>query len=66
METIEKTRSFPNRLICYFVGLFIMTAGIAISVKSNLGVSPVSSIPYTVTRCWKWAKQRFYFTAFWF
>ena len=45
METIEKTRSFPNRLICYFVGLFIMTAGIAISVKSNLGVSPVSSIP---------------------
>ena len=52
METIEKTRSFPNRLICYFVGLFIMTAGIAISVKSNLGVSPVSSIPYTVTRCW--------------
>ena len=52
METIEKTRSFPNRLICYFVGLFIMTAGIAISVKSNLGVSPVSSIPYAVTRCW--------------
>ena len=51
METIEKTRSFPNRLICYFVGLFIMTAGIAISVKSNLGVSPVSSIPYTMTRC---------------
>ena len=48
----EKTRSLPNRLICYFVGLFIMTAGIAISVKSNLGVSPVSSIPYTVTRCW--------------
>ena len=35
METIEKTRSFPNRLICYFVGLFIMTAGIAISVKSR-------------------------------
>jgi uncharacterized membrane protein YczE len=29
-----------------------MTAGIAISVKSNLGVSPVSSIPYTMTRCW--------------
>jgi len=26
-----------------------MTLGIAISVKSNLGVSPVSSIPYTLT-----------------
>ena len=29
-----------------------MTAGIAISVKSNLGVSPVSSIPYTMTKVW--------------
>ena len=29
-----------------------MTAGIAISVKSDLGVSPVSSIPYTITRVW--------------
>ncbi len=37
------------RLVSYFVGLFIMTIGIAISVKSNLGVSPVSSIPYTIT-----------------
>lgn len=29
----------------YLIGLFIMTVGIAVSVKSNLGVSPVSSIP---------------------
>jgi uncharacterized membrane protein YczE len=29
-----------------------MTLGIAISVKSNLGVSPVSSIPYTMTCVW--------------
>lgn len=36
----------------YFVGLFIMTIGISISVKSNLGVSPVSSIPYTITCVW--------------
>ena len=36
----------------YFVGLFLMTIGIAISVKSNLGVSPVSSIPYTMTCVW--------------
>ena len=37
------------RLVAYLGGLFIMTAGIAVSVKSNLGVSPVSSIPYTIT-----------------
>ncbi len=52
MEEKETSRTLCNRLICYFCGLFIMTAGIAISVKSNLGVSPVSSIPYTMTKCW--------------
>lgn len=30
----------------------VITMGIALSVKSNLGVSPVSSIPYTVTCVW--------------
>ncbi len=54
----EKSRLVLNRfnlhvrLAMYFVGLFIMTAGIALSVKSNLGVSPVSSIPYTMTCVW--------------
>ena len=42
-----------SRLIRYFLGLFIMTTGIAIYVKYYLGVSPVSSIPYTMTRCWE-------------
>ena len=41
-----------TRLINYFVGLFIMTVGIAFSIKSNLGVSPVSTIPYTMTVVW--------------
>lgn len=36
----------------YFIGLFIMTIGIAFSVRSDLGVSPVSSIPYTLTVVW--------------
>lgn len=36
----------------YFAGLFIMTMGISLSVKSDLGVSPVSSIPYTMTCVW--------------
>ncbi|MDE6539661.1 MAG: hypothetical protein K2K66_05680 [Ruminococcus sp.] len=49
---MENKRTLTNRLICYFVGLFIMTIGIALSVKSDLGVSPVSSIPYTLTVCW--------------
>ena len=40
------------RIPMYFIGLFMMTIGIALSVKSNLGVSPVSSIPYTMTCVW--------------
>ena len=45
-------RNMKARIPMYFVGLFIMTIGIALSVKSNLGVSPVSSIPYTMTCVW--------------
>lgn len=47
-------RSFKlvKRFLFYLFGLFLITVGIAISVKSNLGVSPVSSIPYTITCVW--------------
>jgi len=41
-----------KRAILYISGLFSVTVGIAISVKSNLGVSPVSSVPYTMTCIW--------------
>ena len=48
----KKNNNLKVRIPMYFVGLFLMTIGIAISVKSNLGVSPVSSIPYTMTCVW--------------
>ena len=37
------------RLIFYICGLVIMTLGVAVSVKADLGVSTISSIPYTMT-----------------
>lgn len=46
---LKKGQNIPIRLVFYLLGLFIMTLGIAMSVKSDLGVSPVSSIPYTIT-----------------
>lgn len=49
---VKERNNLRKRLVVYLAGLFIMTAGIAISVKSNLGVSPVSSIPYTLTCVW--------------
>lgn len=45
-------KNLKVKLPMYFLGLFVMTIGIALSVKSNLGVSPVSSIPYTITCVW--------------
>jgi uncharacterized membrane protein YczE len=49
---VGNNSNLKTRFIMYFVGLFIMTLGVALSVKSNLGVSPVSSIPYTITCVW--------------
>jgi len=42
----------PNirRFIVYILGLVVLSFGIAFSIRSGLGVSPVSSIPYTLSR----------------
>ena len=40
------------RIFFYVIGFLIMTLGIAISVKSDMGVSPVSSIQYTMKCIW--------------
>lgn len=45
-------RALGRRLLSYFGGLFVMTAGVTLSVISNLGVTPISSIPYTMTVVW--------------
>ena len=42
-------RKFVTKLLFYFGGLIVMTLGVVISVKSDLGVTPISSIPYTMT-----------------
>ena len=49
MKQETKETSIFVRFLVYVTGFLIMTLGIAISVKSDLGVSPVSSIPYTMT-----------------
>ena len=52
MKQETKETSIFVRFLVYVTGFLIMTLGIAISVKSDLGVSPVSSIPYTMTCVW--------------
>ena len=35
-----------NRVLFFITGLFIMSIGVALSVKASLGVSPISCVPY--------------------
>lgn len=38
------------RIVFYCLGLLLMAFGVALSVNSNLGVSPVNSLPYVISR----------------
>lgn len=37
------------RVVIYTIGLLILAFGVAFSVNSNLGVSPVNSLPYVIS-----------------
>jgi len=41
---------FLVRIAVYCLGLLLLAFGVAISVNSNLGVSPVNSLPYVISR----------------
>lgn len=49
-QNLRETQ-LPKRLCLYLFGLFLMTTGIAFSVMSDLGVSPLSTLPYAATIC---------------
>lgn len=42
-----------RRIVLYVVGLLILAFGVAFSVNSNLGVSPVNSLPYVISQILK-------------
>lgn len=39
-----------QRYLVYILGLLVLSFGIALSIRSGLGVAPVSSIPYTLSK----------------
>lgn len=41
-----------KRIFNYIFGLFLITLGVAFSIKSDLGSAPVSSIPYAMNLIW--------------
>ena len=47
---VSHLRSRILQLFVYAAGLFIMAVGVSFSVNSNLGVSPLNSIPYVLSQ----------------
>ncbi len=45
----KKLKEIIRNYTILVISLFLMSFGIAISVKSNLGVSPISSLPYVLS-----------------
>ena len=43
-----------KRIFNYIFGLFLITLGVAFSIKSELGSTPVASIPYDLNLILKW------------
>lgn len=43
-----------KRIFNYIFGLFLITVGVAFSIKSGLGSTPVASIPYALNLILKW------------
>jgi uncharacterized membrane protein YczE len=48
-----------KRLFLLLSGLFIMAFGVALSVKANLGTSPISSLPYVLSLIFPWSMGAF-------
>ncbi len=42
-------RNIVKRVLLYCLGLLLLAFGVTFSIKSNLGVSPVNSIPYVLS-----------------
>mgnify|MGYP006909025916 CR=1 FL=1 len=52
MDFFGNDRLTFKRVFNYLLGLWFITLGIGFSIKSNLGATPVSSVPYTLNLIW--------------
>lgn len=53
------TSTLAKRIFLLLLGLFIMAFGVALSVKANLGTSPISSLPYVLSLIFPWSMGAF-------
>ncbi len=50
MEWFQLGSKYLKKILVYSFGLLFLAFGVAFSVNSNLGVSPVNSLPYIVSK----------------
>lgn len=48
MECRGKTKRFTLRLLIFFAGLVVLSLGIDLNTKTQLGISPINSVPFNV------------------
>ena len=54
MQLLNRSGSaLCKQLVIYCLGLFLMALGVSFSVQSDLGVSPVNSIPYVLSEIFR-------------
>ena len=44
----EKQKKWILRIALYLIGIMVLALGITLNTKTNLGVSPIISMPYAV------------------
>lgn len=44
-----KDTKLINRFLAYILGLFFLSLGVTFSINSQLGISPVNSLPYVIS-----------------
>ena len=44
-----KTKNLIYRILFFLLGMFIMSFGVALSIRSNLGTTPISAPPYVLS-----------------
>lgn len=52
--TGKQKKEWGWRLFLYVIGSVILAFGIVLNTKTDLGVSPIISIPFTITAIWGW------------
>ena len=54
----EKQKKWMLRIALYLVGIIVLALGITLNTKTNLGVSPIISMPYAVAQILAMKQER--------